>query len=132
MIGLKAFESKLNKKGHDAYYGYSAWDGDCAGFHVGFQDSPPYGAKFAEILLWFASGDVPANILGIVSTIAPVARTNYGYMSLLPANYDPVSESPIKHGLFGVSVQVGTNELRRWYKNIHLARRLHEVDGALQ
>ncbi|WLI88573.1 hypothetical protein Q4S45_17880 [Massilia sp. R2A-15] len=120
-IGLRAFESKLQRKGHDAYSGYSCWDEHKAGFNVSFFESPPYPTSFVEILFWFVSTEVQADAKAIVSAMADVIPIDYGYVSELPGNLEPLSESPIKNGIFGSSVQIGTNELSQWNRKIHLA-----------
>ena len=119
-VGLQAFENKLQRKGHEAYSGYSANDGQRAGFHVNFFGSPPYGVRFLEIVFWFASSELQIDPSKIVQGISEVARIDYGYVSELPGNYDVFAEAPIKRGIFGISVDVGNNPLSQWYKSVHL------------
>jgi hypothetical protein len=119
-VGLQAFENKLRKKGHDAYHGYVAWDRQRAGFCVSFLASPPYSTSFVEIVLWFDSAAVAINAVDMVNELALAVRIDYGYVFDLPGNFSPLSEAPIKRGIFGSSIQVGGNALSEWNKEIHL------------
>src|SRR6185436_17682848 len=78
-IGLKAFEHKLEEKGHEPYYGYRGVTPGESGFLVSFFDAPAYPSGFCEITVWRNSGTGAIDSCGFVQRIARAIQVDYGY-----------------------------------------------------
>lgn len=118
-VGLTTFLAKLQKKGHSAYSGYSGVDDGSGGLHMSFFETPPYSAAFVEVVLWLYAPIAIDAAIEMVRQIRAVHQIDYGYLTELPSDHDPVSEARIKRGILGgTSVSVGNNSLSKWYQQI--------------
>lgn len=121
-VGLKSFLAKLHKKGHSAYYGYSASHQGHGGLHVSFFEAPPYSAAFVEIVFWLHEPIAADAAIEMVSQLLAKHKIDYGYLIELPSDHDPLSESRIKRGILGTSISVGSNSLHKWHKQVPALR----------
>ncbi|SFG87402.1 hypothetical protein SAMN05518865_12115 [Duganella sp. CF458] len=117
-VGLKSFLSKLQKKGHSAYHGYTGVHEDHGGLHVSFFEAPPYSAAFVEIVLWLYEPNAVDAAVEMVRQLLAMHKIDYGYLIELPHDHDPVSEPRIKRGILGTSISVGNNSLNKWHRQV--------------
>lgn len=116
-VGIKAFRSKLQRRGHADYY---AIDGSTPG---SFGFGCLFGAKtgtehfYNELVFWYALTGKAIDVVALTSRLAAVFPTDYGYAVDLPSDYMASAESKFRRTLFGVSL-APNEQLVQWRTRI--------------
>lgn len=113
-VGIKAFRSKLEKKGHEKYYALNGYTAGLLGFELLLEATCAADTTYSELVIWYSLQDFDVPFLDIaISLLQPLGATS-GYEIDLPDNILHVpSENRIRKTLGGIAVTIST-EPRRW------------------
>jgi len=115
-VEIKAFNRKLESKGHDKYYALSGETENRLGFNVSF-DCQLQGTEYAEFIIWYKSSEFSVFFHDIVRKLNSSLSISCGFEIELNDNVSPFSETEIKKGLFGgTSVSISFEHLT-WLKD---------------
>ena len=117
-IGYRAFQNRLNRKGHGKYYALSGETNGQFGFQL------LLGARIAELtytelLLWYASESYAVDFLQFVEPILGPLNATSGFDIDIPDGYSINTETKIKRSIFGsISIKVDYKHLA-WLPSVH-------------
>jgi hypothetical protein len=110
-IGIKAFQNRLAKKGHDKYFSLSGETNNLFGFRLllGAQINE---TSYSELLVWYALGSRKIDFLKLVEPLLEPLDAVCGFEIDLPLDYSPSSETKIKKSFWGsISVEINNRHL---------------------
>ena len=116
-VGIKAFRTKLERRGHDDYYAINGRLPGSFGFVVLFDAKTGTEHLYSELVFWYHPAANSVDIVSLALRLSSVFPSDYGFAIDLPADYDVHEESKIKRTFFGVSVK-SNEQLFRWRTQI--------------
>jgi hypothetical protein len=118
-VGIQEFQSKLSKKGHDKYHGVWAQTNGKFGFYLqlGALLGRANSSSYSELIIWYAPKSYSINFLKLVMPILEPFNAACGFDIEIPASHDIFTETKIKRGFFGTSIEVNNKHLS-WISSI--------------
>jgi hypothetical protein len=110
-IGIKAFQHRLAKKGHDKYFALSGETKNRFGFRLllGAQINE---TTYSELLLWYARGSRKVDFLKFVEPLLEPLNAACGFEIDIPIDYSASTETKIKKSFWGsISVEINNQHL---------------------
>jgi hypothetical protein len=118
-VKLKTFKNKLEKIGHEKYYGYHGYTDGQFGFNALFNAKLNDSNSYTELIIWYDSNLWTVDFKQIASTLFKPLSVSSGYQICIEEGHHIVSESKIKKGLFGgMSISV-SYECISWLHELH-------------
>jgi hypothetical protein len=116
-VGIKAFRSKLQRRGHDDYYALDGSTPGSFGFGCLFDAKTGTDHLYTELVFWYLLTGEDVDVVALVSRLSAVFPTDYGYAIDLPSDYIVSAEAKLRRTLAGVGLRQN-EELFEWRRRI--------------
>ena len=110
-VGFKAFQKKLEQKGHDGYYALSGNTSDQFGFHL-LLGARIGETSYSEIIVWYAPERFQVDFLSLSEPLLGPLNACCGFEIEIPADHMVTTETRIRQSILGsISVDVSSKHL---------------------
>lgn len=122
-VKLSTFKSKLEKVGHEKYYGLEGVTEGKFGFSLLLNAKLERGT-YTELIVWYSKDDWTIDFKEVVIIVMGALSLSSGYEIEIDEGFDIRTENKIKRGLFGGLSLKLSYEYLQWI--------LGEVDGGIR
>ena len=116
-VGIKAFRSKLERRGHDDYYAIDGEAPGSFGFGCLFDARTATEHVYSELVFWYQLTTNTIDVVSLASSLSAVFPSDYGFVIDLPADHFASEEAKFKRTLSGVSLKPN-EQLFQWRSKI--------------
>jgi hypothetical protein len=114
-VGIRGFKNKIEQKGHDKYYGLWGQTEKILGFNL-LLGARIGDSNYSELILWYRKELFYPVFEDLVKILKDPFNASCAFQMDFEEGFDIFSESKIKSGIFGVSVEVNSRH-KKWIES---------------